>query len=401
MSAPRKAETAIEAVNVGKRYFMRGLNQSPTLFGAFKDKVTRRKPPEFWALRNVDFSVPKGATFGVIGPNGSGKSSTLGLVAGTIRPTEGTMTTQGRISSLLELGAGFHTELTGRENIFLNASLLGIAREDIARRMDAILEFAGIGDFIDMPVKNYSSGMYVRLGFAVATEVDPDILLIDEVLAVGDINFQKKCLARIQQFQRRGKTLLFVSHDLGTVETFCDEVLLIEKGSMVDRGDPARVVHDYRERHFPDENIPDIEVDEHGTGDIRLQSLQMRNTAGQVTKWFVSGEALCIDIEYAAKKRVEKPVIGVSFKHQAGQHMFGTNTQIKNIEIPYLEGTGIARLHIDKLPLRRGHYFLSIAIHSWDHSVQYHRREDWYDFGVRSRDHSEGLVEIPLRFELL
>lgn len=392
---------AIQATDLGKRYFMRGLQQSPTLLDAAKNMLLRKRPPEFWALRHVNFAVPRGCTFGVVGPNGSGKSSTLGLVAGTIRPTEGTMHTEGRISSLLELGAGFHSELTGRENIFLNASLLGIAREDIARRMDAILDFAGIGDFIDMPVKNYSSGMYVRLGFAVAIEVDPDILLVDEVLAVGDLNFQEKCLDRINTFQKRGKTLLFVSHDLGTVERFCDEVLLIEEGKLSMAGDPGEIVQHYREKYYPEQlGIANVAVDEHGTRDLELQNLRIRNEKGKATRFFVSGENITLEIDYIARRRIEDPVLGFSIKHQAGALVFGTNSQIQEISIPHLEGKGTIKIHVDNLPLRRGHYFVSLAMHTQDHLTQYHRREDWYDFNVRVRDASEGLFNLPIRFEL-
>ena len=223
---------AIEAHNLGKRYRVRGMAPQ-TFFGQLRDWVKRKPAESFWAIRGADFVIEQGATVGVIGPNGAGKSSTLGLAAGTIRATEGTIMSQGRISSLLELGAGFHPDLSGRENVYLNAALMGIGKEVIDERMDSIIEFAEMEKFIDQPVKTYSSGMYVRLGFAVATEVDPDILLVDEVLAVGDLTFQRKCMKRFKEFKSRGKTILFVSHDLGTVEAFCDEVILIEEISLI------------------------------------------------------------------------------------------------------------------------------------------------------------------------
>ena len=235
---------AIEAQGLGKRYQRRG-SAPPTLFGRLAGRIAGRASEEFWALRGVDFEIPAGRTVGVVGPNGSGKSSLLGLVTGTIAPTEGAVRTHGRISSLLELGAGFHPDLSGRENVFLYAALLGIHREDIARRYDAVVDFAGLREFMDMPVKHYSSGMYVRLGFAVATEVDPDILLVDEVLAVGDIAFQLKCLDRIRAFQRRGKTILFVSHALQTVEEFCHEAFLVHRGRLVAKGPPPDVILQY------------------------------------------------------------------------------------------------------------------------------------------------------------
>ena len=397
----KKAAEAIVAERLGKRYWLRGPSEQPTLFAAVRNRITGRRPKEFWALREVDFTIRKGMTVGVIGPNGSGKSSTLGLVAGTITPTEGSVRTEGRISSLLELGAGFHSELTGRENVYMNAALLGIGRGDVEKRFEAIVDFAGLGDFIDMPVKNYSSGMYVRLGFAVATEVDPDILLIDEVLAVGDKQFQERCLLRVQEFQRRGKTLLFVSHDLGTVETFCDEVLLIQGGRLTMRGDPAEVVRAYNEDFGAEhEEETQVATDEHGTGDVQLRSLRMIDATGRTTKYFACGEALEVEIDYLAKKRIEKPVFGFSVKHQAGLHIYGTNSQAQLYEIPFIEGEGTVRFRIPRLDLRRGHYFLSIAIHSWDHRTQYHRREDWYDFAVRNRDSSEGMFDLRPEFDL-
>ena len=195
---------AIEAENLGKSYRMRGLGPQ-TLFGKVRDQAAGRKQETFWAIREASFQVRQGQTVALLGPNGAGKSSPLGLAAGTIHPTTGSIKSYGRISSLLELGAGFHPDLTGRENVFLNAALLGIPHEDIRKRLDHIIGFSGLKEFIEMPVKNYSSGMYVRLGFAVATEVDPDILLVDEVLAVGDIAFQLKCLDRIRQHLHRDK----------------------------------------------------------------------------------------------------------------------------------------------------------------------------------------------------
>lgn len=387
---------AIEAHGVGKRYWIRGNTEAPTLIGAVRRKFQRQRPGEFWALRGLSFDVPRGITVGVIGPNGCGKSTTLGLVAGTIKPTEGTMRTEGRISSLLELGAGFHSELTGRENVFLYASLLGIEREYVVRRFDAIVAFAGLEEFIDVPVKNYSSGMYVRLGFAVATEVEPDILLVDEVLAVGDAEFQQKCLHRIRQFQRKGKTILFVSHDLGNVKTFCDEVVYIEKGRMIAAGEPGEIIEDYLKEVDDEERA----MDEHGSRRVNLVNLRMVNGAGETTQWFTSGEPVVIELTYDASERIEKPVFGFSIKHQAGTLVYGTNTQIQYVDIPEIEGQGQLRIVLDRLDLRRGHYFLSVAIHDWDHVEQFHRREDWYDFAVRNRDGSEGMYDLRPQFEL-
>jgi len=383
---------AIEAENLGKCYPMRGLGP-PTLFGSLRDLVRRRKPGTFWAIRNASFQIPKGCTVGVIGPNGAGKSSTLGLAAGTITPTEGRIRAHGRISSLLELGAGFHPDLTGRENVFLNAALLGIAREDIRKRFDAIVDFSGLKDFIDQPVKNYSSGMYVRLGFAVATEVDPDILLIDEVLAVGDIAFQLKCLDRIRQFQKRGKTLMFVSHALQTVEEFCDEAFLIHKGQLVDRGDPGTVILNMIRNHSGEGG--GIYAQEFGTRAVEFLAVDLQDAEGRPAASFASGGVLEIRIRYRASQRIERPVFGYSIKTANGMYLYGTNTQLEGHAIEAIEGEGIFAFRFDPLLLREGNYFLSLSVHSWDHAEQFHRREDWYPFGVRNADDAPGMVTLP------
>ncbi len=388
---------AIQVENLGKRYRLRGVARTSIrdllVHGTKKDRSS-----ELWALRNVNFSVMPGSTVGVVGPNGSGKSSLLGLLAGTITPTEGTVRCNGQISSLLELGAGFHPDLSGRENVFLNAAVLGIPREDIARRMDHIVEFAGLKDFIDMPVKNYSSGMYVRLGFAVAVETDPDILLVDEVLAVGDMAFQLKCLDRIRDFQRRGKTILLVSHDLVAVEQFCTEVKLIHAGQLVAEGKPSDVILDYLKRYMA--RIGQLNVEEHGTREVEIREVVMRDEHGAALHEFTTGRALAIEIHYHARRRIEKPVFGFSLKTGSGFFIFGANTQIAKYDIPAIEGDGVMQLRIDPLSLMEGKYFLSLAIHSWDHAVQYHRREDWYPFAVKNASTAEGVFQLSNHWKL-
>jgi ABC-type polysaccharide/polyol phosphate transport system ATPase subunit len=387
----------IEADNLGKRYYKRGLGPQ-TLFGTLRGLVSRRPKEEFWALRNATFRVPRGRTIGVIGPNGAGKSSTLGLVAGTITPTEGSIRAHGRISSLLELGAGFHPDLTGRENVFLNGALLGIPREDIARRFDSIVDFAGLREFIDMPVRHYSSGMYVRLGFAVATEVDPDILLVDEVLAVGDIAFQLKCLDRIRQFQRRGRTLLFVTHALQTVEEFCDEAWLVYHGNLVEKGPPPDVILKYIRQYMGEGG--GVFSQEFGTRGVEFGPVTLRGPDGLEASSFTCGQPLHVDIGYIAHQPVQKPVFGFSIKTANGQFIYGTNTQIQGVDIPEIRGAGSVRLSLDPLTLRQGQYLLSLSIHSWDHATQYHRREDWYPFRVANEDDALGLFRLNPRWSV-
>ena len=388
---------AIEVQNVSKAYRMRGLGPQ-TLFGSVSNMMRRRKAELFYAMKDVSFEIKRGQTIGVVGPNGSGKSSLLGLVAGTITPTSGTIKTNGRISSLLELGAGFHPDLTGRENVFLNAAILGIPREDIQKRFDHIVGFADLHEFIDMPVKHYSSGMYVRLGFAVATEVNPDIMLIDEVLAVGDIAFQLKCLDRIRDFQKKGKTLLFVSHALQTVEDYCDEAILIHHGKLASRGEPSSVIMDYIRAYMGEGGH--IFTQEFGTREVEFTDVKLVDDTGTETVNFEAGKPLHIDIHYHAKERIEKPVFGYSIKTGNGFYIFGTNTQIMKHDIEAIEGEGTMRLSLDPLTLMQSNFFLSLSIHSWDHTTQYHRREDWYPFSVKNTGEEQGIFHLPSRWQL-
>ena len=385
---------AIEAVNLGKCYTCRGTGL-PTLFSAVTGGLRGKNEP-FWCLRGANFEIPAGRTIGVIGPNGSGKSSLLGLTAGTIAPTEGRVRTQGRISSLLELGAGFHSELSGRENVFLNAALLGIPRETVKKKFDRIVDFAELREFIDMPVKHYSSGMYVRLGFSVAVEVDPDILLIDEVLAVGDISFQLKCLDRIRDFQKRGKTLLFVSHALQTVEEFCHEVFLIHRGRLVERGDPSDVILKYVRSYMGEGG--GVFTQEYGSRKVELGHVRLLDAAGRDAVTFETGGALTVEIPYVAPRRVDKPVFGFSIKTANGIYVFGSNTQTQKHDIPFVEGAGTVRLDLSPLRLMHGNFFLSLSVHSWDHMEQYHRREDWLPFAVRNPTGALGMLQLDSRW---
>ncbi len=387
---------AIEAVKLGKWFRKQGVG-SPTLLGAMPRWLSGAKPTGFWALRDINFQIQRGQTVGVVGPNGSGKSSLLGLIARTMVPTEGEVRNQGRISALLELGAGFHPDLSGRENIYLNAAILGIPREDIRRRFDHIVDFAELREFIDMPVKHYSSGMYVRLAFSVAVEMNPDILLIDEVLAVGDISFQMKCLDRIRQFQKKNKTILFVSHALETVEEFCSDVLLIHEGQLIKQGNPSDVIFTYLKQYMV--RIGMLNVEEHGTREVELRSVRLLDETGAETATFFTGDALTVEIGYYASHRVEKPVFGFNLKTGNGFYVFGSNTQIAKAPLASIEGAGRVRLRIKPLALKQGKFFLSLSVHSWDHSVQYHRQEDLHPFLVKDAGNDKGVFQLNCAWE--
>jgi ABC-type polysaccharide/polyol phosphate transport system ATPase subunit len=387
---------AIEANKLGKWFRRQGVG-SPTLLGALPHWLRGAKADGFWALRDLDFQISRGQTVGVIGPNGSGKSSLLGLIARTMAPTEGSVRTEGRISALLELGAGFHPDLSGRENIYLNAAILGIPREDIRRRFDHIVDFAELREFIDMPVKHYSSGMYVRLAFSVAVEMNPDILLIDEVLAVGDMSFQMKCLDRIRQFQQKGKTILFVSHALETVEEFCSNVLLVHEGRLIARGDPSQVIFTYLKQYMV--RLGALNVEEHGTREVELRSVRLLDETGTETATFFTGRAMIVEIGYHAGQRIEKPVFGFNLKTGNGFYVFGSNTQIAKVPIEAIEGDGQVRLRIDPLALKQGKFFLSLSAHSWDHAVQYHRQEDLHPFLVKDLGNDKGVFQLNCVWE--
>ncbi len=387
---------AIEVQHLTKNYWMQG-GEPPTLAGMLARGLAPRRRRVIQALQDVSFTVAPGETIGVIGPNGSGKSSLLGLLAGTTTATAGTVKLQGSVSSLLELGAGFHSELTGRENIFLNGAILGIPRATILERFDRIVEFAGIREFLDMPVKHYSSGMYVRLGFAVAVEIDPDILLIDEVLAVGDVAFQTKCLARIRDFQKRGKTLLLVSHALQTVEEFCSRVFLIHQGRLVDQGDPADVIFNYLRSYMGEGG--GVHTVEYGNREVSIVNVRFLDAAGRETGAMTTGQPMAVEISYQATRRIERPVFGFSIKTGNGMFVFGSNTQLAGSRIEAIEGAGRLLLHFDSLSLMQGNFFLSVSIHSWDHAVQFHRREDWYPFVVKNPTGALGLFYINTRWE--
>ncbi len=387
----------IEIRNVSKRFRLQQQRGESTIKALVVDVLRGHgKTRDFWALEDVSLSVQQGQTVGIIGSNGAGKSTLLSLISQTSQPTSGTITTRGKISSLLELGAGFHPDLTGRENVFLYGAIMGLSHRQMAERFDKIVAFAELADWIDEPVKHYSSGMYVRLAFSVAVEVDPDILIIDEVLAVGDASFQRKCIARIDAFKKAGKTLLVVSHDLNTIHTISDQLILMEKGKIIAAGDPDAVVTEYQ--WLSRDSALTAETKEWGTRDVEIKAARFLDADGNETQELVRGESLRICIDYEARRRIDNPVFGFAIQTTSGVLVYGNNTQIEAFDIPYIEGHGTITLDFGRLDLLTGAYLFSFSVHSQDHQTNYHRLDNALPVAVRSDRRYEGICHMAVRW---
>jgi len=332
---------------------------------------------EFWALKNINLDIKKGETIGIIGENGSGKSTLLKLITGILYPDQGDILKKGKIAALIEIGAGFHSELSGRENIKINASILGFSKKETEDNLEKIIEFSGLKKFIDNPIKTYSSGMYVRLGFSIAIHVNPDILLVDEVLSVGDENFQKKCLRKIDKFRKQGKTIVLVSHDLSTIQKICNRVVLIDKGMLVSQGNPLDVISQYHKILYEKEkkdSIPEQEEPSEeetpqgdetrrwGSKEVEIKRIEFLNKEDTPKDTFKIGDYIKIRIHYSAKKKIRKPVFGIALYREDGLHINGPNTKTSDYNIDSVEGTGFIDYVIDSIPLQPGIYFLTAAI---------------------------------------
>jgi len=423
---------AIELTDVSKVYRRYSGRQFATLKSALLQRSILRdlRPSEtFPALTGVTFTVPKGSTYGVIGRNGSGKSTALKLVAGITKPTSGTVTVRGRVSALIELGAGFHPEISGRENVFINGIMLGLSKREIQRRFDEIVDFAELREFIDAPVKTYSSGMYMRLGFSVAIHVDPEILLVDEVLAVGDEGFTHKCLDKFGEFKQRGKTILLVTHSLGLVERFCDEAIWLDHGKKRGEGDPKRVVGAYitdverQEEQFlaasdqkaqddagrATQTPADLQAPEDvadmskatpgrwGLGGVTLDDVTLMNDQNQPTQVFHTGEAVRLRFKVRADRPVEDFVFGIGLFNSEGVAVYGTNTDIEEHESASLSGEAVVTFEIDALDLVEGTYKLDVAVHKRDGApYDYHRL--LHTFRVKSRLKDVGIYRPEHRW---
>jgi ABC-2 type transport system ATP-binding protein len=352
----------IEVENISKRFVIRkDKSIKERLVNA---TLSRQHREDFWALRDVSLTVHSGTTVGLIGPNGSGKSTLLKAIGGIIQPTSGTVRRRGRLAALLELGAGFHPDLTGRDNVYLNAAILGLSRRQTDHYFDAIVDFSGIEKFIDTPVKFYSSGMYVRLAFAVAVHVDPDVLLVDEVLAVGDEPFQRKCLDRIKSFQREGRTIVLVTHALDQVAEICDRAVVLENGHVIVDGTARDAIRTLR-ADFDEQTTNQREAARRPATSARVTSVQPLDGAGRPVREHVPGSDLILRVTVHADEPLHDWVLGIGIDTPTGQQVFGTNTQLLGVPLEPLSGERTIDIQISRLYLGEGDYHLHGALAEW------------------------------------
>jgi len=388
-------------------------------YNSVKERIIhggRRKTTEdFWALSDVSLTVKEGETVGILGRNGSGKSTLLKCICGVLQPTKGEVAVRGKLAGLLELGAGFQQDLTGRENIYLNGSLLGMSKREVDRVFDSIVEFSELEEFIDGPVKFYSSGMYVRLGFAVAVNVDPDILVIDEVLAVGDERFQRKCIDRVMQFQREGRTILLVTHSADQVRSICDRGVVLSHGRLVAEGEPGEATRIFRERLMAEgggmsiaepavvaspatvealEALPDEERP------VRLRSVHRLYSGDNTVPYMRTGDDMTVRVEFEALHAVDDVVFSIELRDDAGNTVMRTDTSIVGIVINAPRGTSVMHFGIVDMPLLDGSFSFAIGIQSRG-GILYDWREDAGQFEVMNPSKVTGSIHMNVHAALI
>jgi lipopolysaccharide transport system ATP-binding protein len=409
------AAPAIEVRNLGKRFYRQNA-RATTLKDFVLNRFGKHGATAFWGLRDVTFSIAPGRTVGVVGPNGAGKSTLLRLIGGVGRPDLGTVQTHGRIGALLDLGAGLEPELTGSENVYIGGIIAGMTRAEVTRRFDDIVRFAELEAFIDSPLRTYSTGMQMRLAFAVAAHIDPQILLIDEVLAVGDIAFQRKCLERIAQFKQQGCTILLVSHEPGQINSLCDEVIWLRGGQVVAHGPTEQVVEAYvasmeaTTRDLTPQSTAEVTLpsgvtlrmgeNRFGSQDMQIVGVRLLNTRGAATHTIGGGEALTVAIDYRASHPIERPICGVSISRNDGTICFDTSTDGVDLPLMSTQRAGTIQLHIERLDLVGGTYFVNVGLyeHSWAYAYDYH----WhgYPLEVQAPRVEKALLYPPHRWNL-
>ncbi len=339
----------------------------PQLFSKKTDEG-QLKTLEFWAVKNVSFKIPKGGVVGIMGPNGAGKSTILKLLSKIIVPTKGEMVINGRLSALIEVTAGFHPELTGRENVYLNGTILGMRRKEIDDKFDEIVEFSGVKEFIDTPVKRYSSGMFSRLGFSVAAHMDPEILLVDEVLAVGDISFQAKCAQKMRELLKSGATIVLVSHQLNMIQSLCDRVILLQHGEVIEDGPVEEVIPHYQNIVFKNAENELIKKIKNTQERVNVDSQSLVDITGVRTSPTLElGAPLKIDMEFKAREKIEGPVFTCEIIRSDGVICCATRSDFTGTQVDYIQNTGRCTIDMGPNQLNPGIYMVKLAI--WDKSM--------------------------------
>lgn len=404
-----EAQPVISFRNVNKHFtFSKERPQSvlETIISIFGGR-SRHPKQDLWAVRDLSFDVYAGQALGIIGRNGSGKSTVLKLIARILRPSSGQVMVHGRISALLELGAGFHPDLTGRENIALNASVLGLSEAEVERSFDSIVDFSELGEFIDMPVKHYSSGMYMRLGFSVAIHVNPTVLIVDEILAVGDQAFQMKCIDRIHEMKQQGVTIIIISHNLNVIRRLCSDLIWLEHGEMRASGpteEVANLYKDYSSQSMGQQLLKERQnkgFRRWGSQEVEITSVRLLDDALQEKAVFETGATLIIEMNYVAHQPIFEPEFGLAIVRQDGVNVSGPNTHVDGLEFGTVDGAGSVRYRIDKLPLLPARYQVTAAIHDSRLQTAYDYHELAYPFRVVSGEKPEmdGAVELPATWE--
>jgi len=353
-----------------------------------------------WALKDVSFEVHREEILGIIGLNGAGKSTILKLATRITHPTTGNIEVNGQVGALIEVGAGFHPELTGQENVFLNASILGMSRQEIEEKYESIVAFAELDGFMDMPVKKYSSGMYVRLGFAVAAHLEPEIFLIDEVLAVGDVGFQAKCANKIQELRERDTTIVLVSHNMDSVSTLCDRVILLEDGIILSDSNPFASINTYREKVLNQTKLVQGRTSETVNKDVNIINACTLKDSGEVASVFNTGDNITVKVEYHAKKRVYKPVFGVAIHRSDGLYVYGPNTRFDDVSVDYIDGSGSFSISYYNVPLLAGNYMISVGIFDQDAIGAYDFHSKLYPFQIKNDKRDHGAIYLKHSWQL-
>lgn len=410
-------QVAINVQGLSKWFRRYHADRPATLKEAIVRGLRGMKPAEqFWALRDVSFSVAPGRMVGVIGPNGAGKSTLLRLLGHVGRPDQGKVEVHGRIGALLDLGAGFHPDLTGRENVFISGVISGLNRREVEHHFDSIVAFAELEAFIDNPLRTYSTGMQMRLAFAIAAHIQPEILLIDEVLAVGDISFQRKCLERITQFKEEGCTIILVSHDASSIRQLCDEVLWLREGQLVAYG-PAEVVVDQyvaemtaetRRRTPVSQPVQytaagaELQINKNRFGSLEMEivNVQLLDSLGLPVTELEAGQSLQVEIGYTAPQSVAAPIFSVTLSREDGFVCYDTSTAAAGLTLPDIQGRGQVTLHLDRLDLIGGQYFVDIGVYERDWAYAYDYHWHVYPLLIHSTGSDKGILRPPHRWEI-